>query len=55
MSVDELVSYFGSPTKAARALGVKQSAVSNWRARNRVSEAAQLRAEKISRGRLKAA
>lgn len=54
MTVDELISFFGSISATARALGVKDPSVSEWRATGVVPELRQYQAELATNGRLKA-
>jgi DNA-binding transcriptional regulator YdaS (Cro superfamily) len=54
MTIDQLVQYFGSQAKAAQALGCTQPCVSNWKTRQRIPALQQIKAERISRGKLKA-
>ena len=54
MTVDQLISFFGSQAGAAKALKCSQPCIANWKKRNRIPEIQQLKAEKISKGKLKA-
>ena len=54
MTVDQLIAHFKGQDKVAAKLKVSQPAVSNWVARGAVPPLQQLRAQKISRGKLKA-
>lgn len=52
----QLVSHFGTQTKAADALGVDQTSISGWvRGKHGMSPAVALRAEKLTAGKFKAA
>lgn len=54
MSVDQLIAHYKTQTRAAEALDVTQSAVSNWVSRGFIPPKQQLRAQIKSRGKLKA-
>jgi hypothetical protein len=54
MTVDELIAHFGSVSATARALGVKDPSVSEWKATGVVPELRQYQAEIASGGKLKA-
>ena len=54
MTAKELISFFGGVAAAARALGVKDPSVSQWKATGVVPELRQYQAEIASGGRLKA-
>ena len=54
MTVEELISYFGSVSATARALGVKDPSVSEWRVSGVVPELRQYQAELATGGHLKA-
>ncbi|HCH7477593.1 transcriptional regulator [Acinetobacter baumannii] len=51
----KLVSFFGSQTKTAKALSIKQPSVNAWlTGKSRMSEKIALRAEYVTNGRFKA-
>lgn len=54
MSVDQLIVYYKTQTKAADKLGVTQSSISNWKARGFIPDKQQLRVHMKTKGRLKA-
>lgn len=54
MTADELISFFGGVAATARALGVKDPSVSEWKATGVVPELRQYQAEIASGGQLKA-
>lgn len=55
MNYKELVGHFGGPTKAAQVLGLSlKQTVHAWKGRARIPSKWQLKAEALSRGRLKA-
>ncbi|WP_444883508.1 transcriptional regulator [Microbulbifer sp. PSTR4-B] len=54
-AVKDLVTFFKSQAKAAKALGVEQPTVSNWlRGKTRVPAVAALRAEQLTGGAIRA-
>lgn len=54
MTAEELIAHFGSVSATARALGVKDPSVSEWKATGIVPELRQYQAEIATGGRLKA-
>lgn len=54
MTADELIAHFGGVAATARALGVKDPSVSEWKASGIVPELRQYQAEIASEGKLKA-
>lgn len=54
MNYKQVLAHFGGLSKAAQALGVERQNVHNWGARGRIPSRWQLKAERISCGRLKA-
>jgi hypothetical protein len=55
MKYNDLVTYWGSMTNAAKVLGINnKQTVHNWRDRKRIPSKWQLKAEVLSRGTLKA-
>lgn len=56
MNYKDLVAHFGGPSKAAQVLGLedKRQTVHAWQYRPRIPSKWQLKAEALSRGRLKA-
>lgn len=54
MTADELISHFGSVSATARALGVKDPSVSEWKTSGEVPELRQYQAEIATGGKLKA-
>jgi len=51
----QLVSFFGSQTKTAQALSIKQPSVNAWlTGKSQMSEKIALRAERVTKGRFKA-
>lgn len=53
MTYQELIAYFGSQSKAAKAIGINQSSVSLWKAVG-IPALRQLHIEKVTNGALKA-
>ena len=53
MTYEQLIEHFGTQAAAARALGVKQPSVSEWK-KNGIPEDQQLKAQKITKGKLPA-
>lgn len=53
VTYDELIAYFGSQAAAAKAFGIQQPSVAEWKRRG-VPETRQLEAEKLTSGDLKA-
>lgn len=51
MLYDDLVSHFGTPSAAAKALGVDRRLVDGWK-RRRIPTRHQLKAEQVSEGKL---
>ena len=51
MLYDDLVGHFGTPSEAARALGVDRRLVDGWKKR-RIPTKHQLRTERLSEGKL---
>lgn len=49
----DVIEYFGSQEKAAKALGMKQPNISKWLTRGVVPELRQYQIEKLTRGKLK--
>lgn len=54
MTFNDLIQYFGTQKAIAAALGVSQPAVSNWSTRGQVPSFQQLRAEAVTRKKLRA-
>ncbi len=54
VNAEELIEYFGSVSATARALGVKDPSVSEWRASGVVPELRQYQAQIATGGRLRA-
>lgn len=54
MKPQEVIEYFGSQEKAAKALGIKQPNLSLWLKAGAVPELRQYQIEKITNGKLKA-
>lgn len=54
MSVEDLIKYYKTQTRAAKRLGYSQSQISNWKARGGIPDLEQLRIEKKTRRKLKA-
>lgn len=54
MTVDQVLSYYGGQTAAARALGITQPAVAHWVAAGRVPADTQYRIEVLTGGKLRA-
>lgn len=54
MKIEQVIKYFGSQVEVAKALGVQQPTISNWRTRGRIPHLQQLRLEHITKGKLKA-
>lgn len=52
MLTKDAIAYFGSQAKLARALGIKQQSVADWR--DEVPDVQQLKLERITGGALKA-
>ena len=53
MTTDDLISYFGSGARAARALGLHRNTFSNWVKRGQVSLDAQIKYNRMTYGVLK--
>jgi len=53
MTYDELINEFGTQDAIAKAIGVTQSAVANWKSRGRIPFHCQYLLEKATRRRLK--
>jgi hypothetical protein len=54
MTVQEVIDYFGSKNKIAKALNVRPSCISNWIAREKVPKLAQIKLHFVTQGDLKA-
>ena len=54
MTVDQLITHFGTQAAAATALRVTQPTVSNWKKRGSIPGLAQLKAQKLTKGKLRA-
>jgi DNA-binding transcriptional regulator YdaS (Cro superfamily) len=54
MTFTQVVSHFGSQIAAARALGVSQPTLANWKARGKIPQLQQLRIEHATGGKLRA-
>lgn len=54
MKFDQLIKHFGTQVAAAKALGVTQPTMSNWKSRGRIPLVQQLRIEVLTQGKLKA-
>ena len=54
MKPEEIVSYYGTQVKAAAALGVDQSSISNWCTAGKVPLVRQYQVQLATRGKLKA-
>lgn len=52
MTLADLIKHFGTQTKAAKALGLKQPSVANWR--DGIPEIRQLQIERLTKGALRA-
>lgn len=52
MTVDQVIAHYKTQTKAADAIGVTQSAFSNWKKRGKIPPLQQLKFQRKSRGRL---
>lgn len=50
--IDAAVAFFGSPTKLAEAIGLSQSAITNWRTRQSMSYRAARAIEEATRGQV---
>lgn len=53
MTYDDVIKHFGTQTKAAEALGLSQSSISDWK-RVGITHLRQLHIEAVTRGKLKA-
>lgn len=54
MTYKQGIKHFGSATKWAKTIGVSLAVIDNWRRRDRVSDAGQLKTEIATNGKLKA-
>ena len=54
MEYKQLIQHFGGQTKTGKALGTSKQTVHGWGARKRIPPNWQLKAEALSRGKLKA-
>lgn len=54
MKPQDVIKHYGTQKAAATALGMGQSAVANWVARDAVPDLSQLRIEAVTGGKLKA-
>jgi DNA-binding transcriptional regulator YdaS (Cro superfamily) len=54
MKIDNVIKHFGSQALAAKALGLTQPTISNWKARGKIPHLQQLRIEHATGGKLKA-
>lgn len=54
MHLDEAIKHYKTQRKLAEVLGVCEPCISNWRSRGKIPAMAQLKIQKLSRGKLKA-
>ena len=55
MTIDEAINHFGSQPELAKALGIEQAAISNWKRRGGVvPTGVQFRLQVMTKGKLKA-
>lgn len=54
MHLDEAIKHYKTQRKLAEVLDVCEPCISNWRSRGKIPAMAQLKIQKLSRGKLKA-
>ena len=54
MTFDQLIKHFGTQAEAAAALGCSQPCISNWKKRGQIPTIQQIKAEYVTKGKLKA-
>lgn len=54
MTLDQAIKHYKTQRKLAEVLEVCEPCISNWRTRGRIPAMAQLKIQKLSRGKLKA-
>ncbi len=54
MQLDEAIKHYKTQRRLAEVLSVGEPCISNWRSRGKIPAMAQLKIQKLSRGKLKA-